>query len=214
MNMKTDLPESLPIFPLSGAVLLPRARLPLNIFEPRYLTMLEDVLKTPHRMIGMVQPNGMTENTPEELHLVGCAGRVTQFTETDDGRYILTLKGVSRFKVNEEFKGFTPYRRCKVDWNGFDRDLGGAEDDPRFDRPAFLELLSRYFDAKKLTVEWESLREADDEMLINSLSMLLELQGGEKQALLEAGELGIRREILETLMEYSLRGGIGEEMMQ
>lgn len=206
------------MFPLSGAVLLPRARLPLNIFEPRYLVMLEDVLKTPHRMIGMVQPNAIAvtapETAPEALHLVGCAGRVTQFTETEDGRYLLTLSGVSRFNIIEELHGFTPYRQCRVDWEGYGRDLGGVEDDPRFNRPAFLELLERYFQAKKLEVEWESLREADDELLINSLSMLLELQGGEKQALLEAGELGVRREILETLMEYSLRGGIGEEMMQ
>jgi len=218
MIKSADLPDSLPVFPLSGVVLLPRARLPLNIFEPRYLVMLEDTLKTPERLIGMVQPNAISNGgkgeRAQELHLVGCAGRVTQFTETEDGRYLLTLTGISRFNIVEEIQGFTPYRRCRVEWNGFGRDLGGAEDDPRFDRSAFLNLLERYFDAKKLRVEWEALREADDEMLINSLSMLLELQGGEKQALLEAEGLGVRREILETLMEYTLRGSMGEGVMQ
>lgn len=210
----TDLPDVLPVFPLSGAVLLPRARLPLNIFEPRYREMLEEALRAPQRLVGMVQPFDKADENHTGLHRIGCAGRVTQFSEIDGGRYLVTLTGVSRFKIKEELDSETLFRNFHVDWGGFRRDLGVKENDPGFDRSSFLKLLGRYFEAKKLDVEWETLREADDEMLINSLSMLLDLQGGEKQALLEAEELGGRREILETFMDYTLRNGASEEMIQ
>lgn len=209
-----DLPDVLPVFPLSGTVLLPRARLPLNIFEPRYREMLEEALRSPQRLVGMVQPFGRVKDGKQELHSIGCAGRVTQFAEVGGGRYLVTLTGISRFKLGEELGSETLFRNFRVNWQDFKRDLGGVEEDPSFNRPAFLDTLERYFEAKKLDVEWETLREADDEMLVNSLSMLLELQGGEKQALLEAGQLGMRREILETLMEYTLRNGDSEGMIQ
>src|SRR6056297_797279 len=136
MISKTDLPDVIPVFPLPGALLLPRARLPLHLFEPRYLAMLDDVLKTSNRLIGMVQPY----ETPGggRLHSIGCAGKVTAFSETEDGRYMITLSGASRFRITEEVEGFTPYRRCKVNWSGFDADLGPTERDPAFDRPAFM----------------------------------------------------------------------------
>ena len=134
-----DLPETIPVFPLPGALLLPRARLPLNIFEPRYLAMLEDTLKTQHRLIGMMQPVVMPEGKATgRLHQIGCAGRVTAFQETEDGRYLITLSGVSRFRLGETHEGFAPYLRARVDWTSFARDLGRAERDPEFDRPAFL----------------------------------------------------------------------------
>jgi Lon protease-like protein len=120
-----DMPETIPIFPLPGALLLPRARLPLHLFEPRYLTMLDDALKTPERLIGMVQPNRVPgRNGGTGLHTIGCVGRVTQFSETEDGRYMVTLSGISRFRVLEEVEGFAPYRRAKVSWTGFERDKG------------------------------------------------------------------------------------------
>ena len=128
-----DLPETIPIFPLPGALLLPRARLPLNIFEPRYLAMLEDTLKTPHRLIGMIQPMVMPEGKARRaarLHQIGCAGRVTAFQETEDGRYLITLSGVSRFRLGEMQEGFAPYLRARVDWSSFERDLGRAEQRP------------------------------------------------------------------------------------
>jgi Lon protease-like protein len=208
-----DLPETIPIFPLPGALLLPRARLPLNIFEPRYLAMLEDTLKTPHRLIGMIQPIVMPEGkaAPGRLHQIGCAGRVTAFQETEDGRYLITLSGACRFRVGELQEGFTPYLRARVEWISFERDLGRAEHDPGFDRPAFLKVLARFFDTAQLSSDWDSLKEADVELLINSLSILCPFDPEEKQALLEAPTLATRRETLVTLMEFALRSSGGDE---
>ena len=204
-----DLPDILPIFPLSGALLLPRARLPLHVFEPRYIAMLDDALKTPHRLIGMVQPCP-TPQGDARLQTIGCAGRVTQFSETEDGRYMITLTGVSRFRVLREVEGFTPYRRAEPGWAGFEHDLGAGECDAHFERARFLELLGRYFQAKQLSTDWDSMKEAEDELLINSLSMLCPFAPEDKQALLEAPTLETRRETLVTLIEFALRGG-GEE---
>lgn len=208
-----DLPATIPLFPLPGVLLLPRARLPLHIFEPRYLALLEDALKTPHRIIGMIQPQG--GNTPG-LSAIGCAGRVTAFSETDDGRYMITLVGLSRFRLLREVGGFTPYIRADVDWSPFVRDLGAAEDDPGLNRARFLDVLVRYFDANGLSTDYENLKGAADELLINSLSMLCPLNPGDRQALLEAPSLPARRETLVTLMEYALHscGPEGEERMQ
>lgn len=215
MTKHMDLPEIIPIFPLPGALLLPRARLPLHLFEPRYLAMLDDALKTPERLIGMVQPNRVPgRNGGTGLHTIGCVGRVTQFSETEDGRYMITLTGLSRFRVVEEVEGFSPYRRAKVSWTGFERDKGPSETDDGFSRDKFMNLLSRYFTAQELQTDWESLKEADDELLINSLSMLLGFEPEDKQALLEAPSLSTRRETLVTLIEYAMRGGDGEDIMQ
>lgn len=210
-----DLPEGIPVFPLPGALLLPRARLPLNIFEPRYLAMLEDTLKTPHRLIGMIQPITVAEaGEAGRLHQIGCAGRVTAFQETEDGRYLITLTGVSRFRLGERVEGFAPYLRARVDWTSFERDLGRAEQDPGLDRGAFLEVLKRYFETAQLASDWDSLTEADAELLVNSLSMLCPFDPEEKQALLEAPTLAERRETLVTLMEFAARGGGEEGAMQ
>lgn len=208
----TDLPGTVAVFPLPGALLLPRARLPLHIFEPRYLQMLDDALKTPQRLIGMVQPNEVEGRKGNGLHTIGCAGRITQFSETEDNRYLITLSGISRFRVINEVDGFTPYRRCEVNWEGFDRDRGRSEDDTAFDRPDFLDLLGRYFEARSLSADWDTLKEADDELLINSLSMMLDFEPEDKQALLEAPSLSTRRETLVTLIEFTLRGGEGDVM--
>ena len=209
----SDLPDTLSVFPLPGAILLPRARLPLHIFEPRYLAMLEDALKTRQRLIGLVQPLGGDTDAPN-LHAIGCAGRVTAFSETDDGRYMITLSGISRFRILAEAEGFTPYRRCNVSWAGFERDLGSSESDPGFDRDRFFRLLGRYFDAEELQTDWDSLKEAEDELLINSLSMLCPFEPEDKQALLEAPSLETRRETLVTLIEFAMRGGGHEETLQ
>lgn len=214
MTRAGDLPETISVFPLPGALLLPRSRLPLHLFEPRYLQMFEDCLKTPERLIGMVQPNEVAGREGTGLHTIGCAGRVTQFSETEDGRYLITLSGVSRFRVLSEVKGFTPYRRCTVSWEGFGRDLAREESDPGFDRSPFMDLLGRYFDARSLSADWETLKDAEDELLINSLSMMLDFEPEDKQALLEAPSLSTRRETLVTLIEYALRGGQSDEVMQ
>ncbi|MFC6636400.1 ATP-dependent protease [Sulfitobacter sp. JBTF-M27] len=214
MIKPTDLPDTIAIFPLAGALLLPRSRLPLHIFEPRYLQMIEDALKTDARLIGMVQPNTVLGRDGHGLHTIGCAGRITQFSETEDGRYMITLGGVSRFRVVKEIEGFTPYRRCEVNWEGFERDLGKDEADNGFQRKSFLNLLGRYFETRGLSADWGTLKEADDELLINSLSMMLDFEAEDKQALLEAPSLETRRETLVTLIEYAMRGGQDEGMMQ
>ncbi len=214
MIQAADLPATIPVFPLPGALLLPRARLPLHIFEPRYLAMLDDTLKTSHRLIGMIQPFETDGPEAEALHRIGCAGRLTGFSETEDGRYMITLTGISRFRVTREVEGFTPYRRCDVSWVGFTRDLGPAEQDKGFDRKRFLDLLKRYFESEALKTDWDALGEAEDELLINSLSMLCPFDPEDKQALLEAPSLATRRETLVTLIEFALQGGSAEGTMQ
>ncbi|MAQ38666.1 ATP-dependent protease [Thioclava sediminum] len=212
MMKKGDLPEILPLFPLPGALLLPRARLPLHIFEPRYLQMIEDCMKTKSRLIGMIQPIKGPEGQ-NHLNAIGCAGRLTGFSETEDGRYMITLSGISRYRIVKQIEGFTPYIRAEVSWAGFERDLGAAEHDNGFDRDEFLDLLAKFFHAQGLDTDWETLKDADDELLINSLGMLLPLEPEDKQALLEAPCLATRRETLVTLIEYALHGG-GEERLQ
>ena len=214
MNKIGDLPDILPAFPLPGALLLPRSRLPLHIFEPRYLSMVDDALKTQGRLIAMIQPNPGRAGDEKGLHKIGCAGRITQFSEMEDGRYMLTLAGVSRFRLLGEVDGFMPYRRVEVNWDGFEQDLKESEADTPYDREAFLNLLSKYFTVRDLSADWETLKDADDELLVNSLSMMLDFEPEDKQALLEAPSLSTRRETLVTLIEYFLRGGDAEEMMQ
>lgn len=214
MMAHVDLPGTIPIFPLPGALMLPRARLPLHIFEPKYLQMIEDTMKTSHRLIGMIQPYEAPGSGEQKLHHIGCAGRLTQFSETEDGRYMITLGGMSRFRVLHEVSGFAPYRRCDVSWDGFGADLGPTETDTGFDRESFLDLLNRYFEAQDLSTDWDSLKDAEDELLINSLSMLCPFDPEEKQALLEAPSLSTRRETLVTLLEFALAAGGEEERMQ
>lgn len=213
MTRPADLPQTLPLFPLTGAVLLPRARLPLHIFEPRYLAMIEDCLKSERRLIGMIQPRG--EGEPRPLTRVGCAGRLTSFTELEDGRYMVTLTGVARFELAQEVAGFVPYRRGKVDFTPFLADLQRADPDPGFDRKPFLRSLARYLAAHKMGTDWSNLKEADDEMLVNVLAMLCPFEPEEKQALLEAVTLPERRKGLETLIAIALQAtGGGEETVQ
>jgi Lon protease-like protein len=213
-----DLPDVIPVFPLAGALLLSCARLPLHVFEPRYLAMLDDALKTPQRLIGMIQPytrpgDDAARDTPA-LMQIGCAGRIIQFSETDDGRYMITLAGISRYRILEEVEGFQPYRRARVSWDGFEQDLNAADHDPGFDRERFLALLERFFSTRGLNTDWEALKNADDELLVNSLSMLLEFEPEDKQALLEAPSLTTRRETLMTLIEFALHSGKGEDLIQ
>ncbi|HVG48219.1 MAG TPA: LON peptidase substrate-binding domain-containing protein [Rubellimicrobium sp.] len=212
MPLPAELPETIAIFPLPGALLLPRARLPLHIFEPRYLAMVDDTLKTQARLIGMIQP--FEGPGGDRLHSIGCAGRLSAFSETEDGRYMVTLSGVSRFRVLHEVEGFTPYRRCDVSWAGFERDRGAVEKDSGLDRTPFMDLLNRFFQSQGLSTDWDAVREAEDELLINSISMLCPFPPEDKQALLEAPTLPTRRETLVTLIEFALHGGEAGEMMQ
>ncbi len=217
MMKAVELPETIPIFPLPGALLLPRARLPLHIFEPRYVAMVDFCLATRHRLIGMIQPRAVPEGRGQAhapmLHAIGCAGRLTAFSETEDGRYLITLTGISRFRVLEEVTKDTPFRMVRAGWNDFARDIGPAERDSGLDRRAFMDLLRRFFAARGVGVDWASLSEAEDELLINALSMLAPLAPEERQMLLEAPSLETRRETLVTLMEFAIRtkeSGAGE----
>ncbi len=202
-----DFPENIPIFPLSGVLLLPKSRLPLNIFEPRYLKMIEDVLATEHRLIGMIQPRPSenSEDSNLKFNNVGCAGRLISFTETDDSRYLITLSGVSRFNYVKNVDTFKPYINAEIEWDSF-RDDGILETLPKsFNKDEFLEIISKYFTLTNLQTDWESLKKADDELLINSLSILCPFENDEKQALLEARTIKERVKILTTLMEMSIK---------
>ncbi len=215
MTGAADLPAVIPLFPLPGALLLPRARLPLNIFEPRYLVMLDDALKTPDRLIGMIQPvPGAGGGEPPELHATGCAGRVVAFAETGDGRYVITLAGMSRFRLARLEEGLTPYLRARVDWAEFAGDLEPSPGLPGVDRGAFLDRVQRYLAAKGLQGDRESLEKAADEVLINSLCMLCPFSVEEKQALLDAPDLATRLQMLDTLITFALAGGGDDGQMQ
>ena len=202
----SDLPDTIPVFPLPGALLLPRGRLPLNIFEPRYLAMLDDVLKSEHRLIGMIQPYE-DDARPPRLHKIGCAGRVTSLSETEDGRYLIVLSGVARFRIRDELEGFTPYRRVEVNWTDFHQDLDGPEGLEGFDQENFMALLKRYFETTGLSSDWDSMKDAEAEMLINSLSMMCPFAIEEKQALLEAPALSDRLDTLSALMQFAIAEG-------
>jgi Lon protease-like protein len=200
----SDLPELIPVFPLDGALLLPGCQLPLQIFEPRYLNMIDDAMRG-HRLIGMIQTTGGERARPN-LVGVGCVGRVTAYAETGDGRYLITLTGICRFEVKDEPSVNAPYRQVHPDFARFCVDLEEDDNPIAFDRTAFLALLRRYLDHKGLDVEWEAARQAPAVALINSLAMGLPLDPPEKQALLEAGDMAERARVLAALLEIDAAG--------
>jgi Lon protease-like protein len=196
-----DLPQLIPVFPLDGAMLLPGGELPLQIFEPRYLNMIDDAM-TGDRVIGMVQTRGGDLERPA-LTAVGCAGRITSYAETSDGRYLITLTGVCRFRVGEELNIRTPYRQVRADYSRFEADLGEADEAEADDtaRDRFARALKRYLNRRELDIDWDSAGAAPLEPLVNSLAMGLPFDPAEKQALLEAIDLPARFEALTTLLE-------------
>lgn len=205
-----DLPETVPVFPLPGALLLPEGHLPLNIFEPRYLAMIDTALAG-HRLIGMVQPalhvieSGL-EGGP--LSAVGCLGRITSFSETGDGRYIISLTGVCRFRLLEEVEAGKPYRNFRH--APFIADLSGEYDEEAVDRENLLRVFRAFLDANQLEADWESVERAGNRVLVNSLSMMSPFGPAEKQALLEAPDLKTRAETLIAITEIVLAQGSGE----
>ena len=201
-----DLPEVIPVFPLAGALLLPRGQMPLNIFEPRYLAMIDDALRDGHRLIGMIQPD-VTHSSDSErpsLFKVGCVGRITQLAESGDGRYIIELTGVSRFEVVEEVAASTPYRQCRVDYFPFVDDFTARKGEDEVDRDALLEALTEFLKANHLKVDWEGIESAPNEALVNALAMMSPYGPAEKQAMLEAPDLKTRAEILIAVTEMDL----------
>ena len=216
-KMPDELPATVPIFPLTAALLLPRGTLPLNIFEPRYLAMVDDALKDA-RMIGMIQPRAaLSDPDPAEspegmapLCDIGCLGRITGFQETCDGRYLITLKGISRFRVTTELDTTTPYRRCAIDTGLFAADLEPCNAADQVDRDHLLETLQTYLDANDMEADWPSVLEASTESLVNALSMMCPYGPREKQALLEADDLKSRADMLIAMTEMVLQSSEAE----
>ncbi|GAC1331299.1 MAG: LON peptidase substrate-binding domain-containing protein [Beijerinckiaceae bacterium] len=200
-----ELPQIIPIFPLPGVLMLPRGELPLNIFEPRYLVMVDDVLRS-HRLVGMIQPNteaGGSRNVPA-LFSVGCAGRITQFAETGDGRIVITLTGVARYRLREEMPVVTPYRQAQVEFEPFADDfMPGAREDA-VDRAMVLKTLDEFAESNHLKIDWKSIESASNEALVNALSMMSPFGPKEKQALLEAADLKARAEVLVAITQMEL----------
>ena len=201
-----DLVDVIPVFPLPGALLLPRGQMPLNIFEPRYLAMIDDALRSAHRLIGMIQPDDAhpgPENKPN-LYKVGCVGRITQFAETGDGRYLLQLTGIVRFRIEAELEVVTPYRQCRVIYTPFTDDFIARKGEDEVDRKSLLHALSEFLEANNLKADWEGIENAPNEALVNALAMMSPYGTAEKQALLEAPDLKTRAEILVAATEIEL----------
>jgi Lon protease-like protein len=201
-----DLPEIIPVFPLPGALLLPRGQMPLNIFEPRYLAMVDDALRDGHRLIGMIQPDPAQDGRGDKpkLYNVGCVGRITQLAETGDGRYLIELTGVARFDLVEELSVATAYRQCRVTFARYANDFVARKGEDGVDRDALLRALREFLKANKLQADWEGIEKAPNEALVNALSMMSPYGTAEKQALLEAPDLKTRAEILVAITEIEL----------
>ena len=197
-----DLPSEIPIFPLTGVLLLPGGKLPLNIFEPRYLNMTSAALAG-HRMIGMIQPTGDNEGAQPDVYRTGCAGRLTSFSETEDGRYLITLSGYARFDIKQELPLCDGYRLVTPDWAPYREDL--AEDDSdSINRDRMLRALKGYFAANQVDANWDAIKDTPTDRLVNALAMMCPFQPSEKQALLEATTLLDRADVMVALLEMSL----------
>lgn len=206
-----DLPEEIAVFPLSGALLLPRGRLPLNIFEPRYLAMVQDSLAQ-GRMFGMIQPEpgAPRGETGPGLYRIGCLGRVVSFSETEDGRLLITLAGVIRFQVIEELEMRRGYRRVRADYGNFYGDLHTGEARAGVDRGALVGALRPFFKAHSIDANWEAVENTEDAALVLTLSMVCPFEVREKQALLEAPTPEARAQMLVALLEMGAHGPAGD----
>ena len=206
-----DCPQVIPLFPLTGALLLPRGQMPLNIFEPRYLAMIDDAIRG-DRVIGMIQPepdDGRRVEVPP-LVRVGCLGRITQFAETGDDRYVISLTGISRFRIVEELSVATPYRQGRVDYEPFAVDFIARSGEEAVDRDGLLKALRDFAKANDLKIDWKGVHEAPNEALVNALAMMCPFGPRETQALLEARSLKERAEVLVAITEIELARGGGD----
>ncbi len=203
-----DIPDSVPVFPLTGALLLPRGQMPLNIFEPRYLAMVDEAMAG-NRLIGMIQPAGPGGEAGEPaLSAIGCVGRITSYAETDDGRYMICLTGIARFKVVAELPGRAGFRICRIATEAFRSDFAENAGAEAVDRTRLLDVFRAYLEANRLEADWDNIGRTSNETLVNALSMMSPYGPAEKQALLEAEDLRARAETLIALTEMSLaRGG-------
>lgn len=201
-----DLPTILTVFPLSGALLLPRTQLPLNVFEPRYIDMIDAALSS-NRLIGMIQPSAdgrLNEKEEPILSSVGCVGRLTSFQETGDGRYMISLQGIARFKMISEVDSFSAFRQVECDFSPFVNDLTSGEGEDEVDRDGLLRTLKDYLEVNNLEADWQSVSEAETEVLVNALCLMCPYGAQQKQALLEAKDLRTRAETLIAITEMDL----------
>ena len=203
-----DLPSVIPLFPLNGAVVLPHGQLPLNIFEPRYLSMVFDALAGP-RLVGMVQPLHGKEGDCPDLHRTGCAGRIVSFSETRDGRVLLVLSGVSRFDIEDELELHRGYRRARVSWSHFSHDLDDEEID--IDRVRLLSSAKSYLESRQLAIEWDSLDGLELPELVDTLAASLPFSSREKQGLVDTLTIQDRCELLSALCEFTVERAIQGE---
>jgi uncharacterized protein len=205
-----DLPKSIPVFPLSGSLLLPRTDLPLNIFEPRYLMMIEDAMAG-NRIIGIIQPQQDDEVDKPKLEKVGCAGRITSYSETDDGRLLITITGVCRFQLKKEVAVETPYRQVSVSYAPFAIDFVNETGSRSVDRDQLITAFRQYLEANNMSADWNEVQSISTEVLVNTLSLLAPYPPREKQALLEAPDLKSRADVLVALTEMALaKSGSGK----
>ncbi len=198
-----DLPGVAPVFPLAGTILLPRRELPLNIFEPRYLAMVDAILAG-ERVIGMVQPTSGSSEPKPELEDIGGLGRITAYSERPDGSYVICLTGICRFRIAGEEKVSTPFRQCRLDYSDYCDDLIGGSGAEAVDRSRLLETFASYLSARALEADWDEIARSDNETLVNTLTMISPFDARDKQALLEADDLATRAEYLVALTKMSL----------
>ncbi|MDE2446268.1 MAG: LON peptidase substrate-binding domain-containing protein [Alphaproteobacteria bacterium] len=211
----SDLPQAIPLFPLAGALLLPRTDLPLNIFEPRYLLMIEEAMKA-DRIIGIIQPQEKAVADNPLLESVGCAGRITSYSETEDGRLLVTVTGVCRFTVVAEIGSSTLYRQAQVDYSGFAVDFVSETGARSVNREQLIKAFRQYLEANNMSADWHEVEAVSTEVLVNTLSLLAPYPARDKQALLEAPDLKSRADVLVALTELALAktGSISSRRMQ
>ena len=194
-----SLPKEIPIFPLSNFIIFPKTSVPLNIFEPRYINMIDDAMKG-NRMIGMIQPKSFNLKTPD-LYKIGCVGKITSFNETEDGRYLIVLAGLSRFKITEELKTQKLYRLCKVDFKDFSYDLEEKDEEIKFSDLEFIfKNLKSLFNKQGYIIDWKELEKKSLNQTINALAMASPFSLEEKQILLETNDLSERKQKLEQIL--------------
>jgi Lon protease-like protein len=205
------LPKIIPIFPLPGVLLLPFAKLPLNVFEPRYVAMTRDALKS-NWIIGMIQPLAIASSKEQpDIYLVGCAGKIVTFSETDDGRFLITLNGIARFTVKEELPLIRGYRRTAIDWHPFEKDMR-ADNSSVIDRPRLENVLRKYFDTRRINARWDEIEQAPDSQLVATLAMQCPFTFEEKQALLEAPSIEDRAELIVSLLTMAVAGDLNSSV--
>ena len=205
------LPKIIPIFPLPGVLLLPFTKLPLNVFEPRYVAMTRDALKS-NWIIGMIQPRATARNEGQpDIYLVGCAGKIVTFSETDDGRFLITLNGIARFTVKEELPLIRGYRRTAIDWRPFEKDMR-TDNSSVIDRPRLESVLRKYFDTRRINARWDEIKQAPDSQLVATLAMQCPFTFEEKQALLEAPGIEDRAELIVSLLTMAVAGDLNSSV--